>query len=129
MDLFISARLLIQQNLLPLWVFEWFQFKKDFGDIQWFAKLIINDRPSCHMLRITCITGVRYYSKKCSYGAAAAPAQQTWFSVLKFVTMWGLESATFWLKEQALMCWTKQPKKFSDISQKVSSHLVKELWA
>ena len=62
------------------------------------------------MLYIACITGVRYYSIKCSYGAAATRA---WFSVLKFVTMWGLELKTFWLKEQALMY-----KKVSDISPK-----------
>ena len=121
--------LLIQQHLLPLWLFEWYQFKKDSGDIEWFAKLIINDRSNCQMLYITCITGVSYYSEKCFYGAAAAPVQETWFSVLKFVTMWRLELTTFWLKEQALMCWAKQPQKVSDISQKACSHLVKELWA
>ena len=78
--------LLIQQYLLPLWLFEWYQFKKDSGDIEWIAKLIINDRSNCQMLYITCISGVSYYSEKCFYGAAAAPVQETWFSVLKFVT-------------------------------------------
>ena len=121
--------LLIQQHFLPLWLFEWYQFKKDSGDTEWITKLIINDRPNCHILYITTMTAVRYYSKKCSYGATAAPAQKKWFSVLKFVTMWGLELTAFWLKKQALMCWAKQPKKVSDISQKVCSILVKELWA
>ena len=44
--------------------------------MEWIAKLTINDRPNCHMLYITYITGVWYYSKKYSHGAAAALAQQ-----------------------------------------------------
>ena len=116
---------LLIQPLFPLWFFEWYHFKKESGDTEWIAKLIINDRPNCHILYITCITAMRYYSKKCSYGATATPAQKTWFSVLKFVTMWGLELTAFWLKEQELMCWAKQPKKVSDI-QEVCSILVKE---
>ena len=87
-----------------------FNSKKILVIFKWITKLIINDKPKRHMLSITYITGARYYSKKCSYGTAVAPAQQTWFSVLKFVTTWGLK-LTNWLKEQALMCWIKQPKR------------------
>ena len=36
-----------------------YQFKKEFSDIEWIGKLIINDRPNCHMLYITCISGIR----------------------------------------------------------------------
>ena len=51
--------LLIQQHFLPLWLFEWYQFKKDSGDTEWITKLIINDRPNCHILYITTMTAVR----------------------------------------------------------------------